>query len=103
MKDYKYYVEKLKLEKHSEGGYFKETYISEEKIKLADGRDRNLMSNILFLLTASNPSHFHRLKSDELCFYHGGKSLTIHMIFPNGRYEEIFRFRRKSSLAIYSS
>lgn len=68
MKDYKYYIKKLGLKEHSEGGYFKETYLSNENITLSDGRVRNLVSNILFLLTASNPSHFHRLTSDELWF-----------------------------------
>lgn len=89
MKDYKHYVEKLNLNPHEEGGYYKETYLAKETIQLEDGRIRNLSSNILFLLTASNPSHFHRLKADELWFYHAGHSLTIHMLHPEGNYEEV--------------
>lgn len=89
MKDYKYYVEKLKLISHPEGGYYRETYLADETIILQDGRVRNLASNILFLLTASNPSNFHRLKSDEIWFYHAGHSLTVHMLHPNGDYEKV--------------
>lgn len=89
MKDYKYYVENLQLITHPEGGYYKETYLAEETITLEDGRVRNLSSNILFLLTASNPSNFHRLKSDEIWFYHAGHPLTIHMLYPNGNYEKV--------------
>jgi uncharacterized protein len=34
-------------------------------------------------------SHFHRLKSDELWYYHAGSPLTIHIINENGEYEEV--------------
>lgn len=88
-KNYKFYVDSLGLQEHREGGYYKETYLSKEQIKLDDGRIRNLTSNILFLLTANNPSHFHRLKSDELWFYHAGRPLTIHMLFPDGDYHSV--------------
>lgn len=89
MRDYNYYVEKFNLKEHPEGGFYKETYLTEETITLEDGRIRQLASNIIFLLTATNPSHFHRLKADEIWFYHTGKSLTVHMLTPQGEYKAI--------------
>lgn len=81
-----YWIDKLQLTPHQEGGYFKQTYASTEKVTLPNGNTRHLSTSILFLLTAQNPSHFHRLQSDEIWYYHAGHSLTVHMIFPDGSY-----------------
>ncbi|WP_404351768.1 cupin domain-containing protein [Sutcliffiella horikoshii] len=86
-------VEALGLEAHPEGGFYKQTYVSEENItdnELSvsfDGK-RKLYSSIYFLLTDENISHFHRLKSDELWYFHGGSSLTVHVITEAGKYVE---------------
>jgi predicted cupin superfamily sugar epimerase len=87
-------VSKLGLIPHPEGGYYKETFQSEEQIsdhELSvnfEGR-RKLYTSIYFLLTSDDVSHFHRLKSDELWYYHGGSSLSIHVIEESGEYKEI--------------
>lgn len=88
------YIEKLELNPHPEGGYYKSTFQSTESISNSEitstmNGKRNLYTSIYFLLTSKNVSHFHRLKSDELWYYHAGSSLTIHMIKENGDYEEI--------------
>lgn len=83
------YVKQLDLQAHEEGGYFKQLYKSAEITTLPDGRVRALATSILFLLTAQNPSRFHRLKSDEIWYYHDGSDLTVHMIHPDGRYETV--------------
>ncbi|MBF0779859.1 MULTISPECIES: cupin domain-containing protein [unclassified Granulicatella] len=83
------WINRLHLEPHPEGGYFKQTYKSLETTQLSDGRLRFLSSSILFLLTSSNPSHFHRLKSDEIWYYHHGHPLTIHLLHPNGTYQQV--------------
>lgn len=49
---------------------------------------RKLYTSIYFLLTSKDVSHFHRLKSDELWYYHAGSPLTVHIIHDNGEYEE---------------
>ena len=54
MKTENYWIEKLKLEKHPEGGYFKEVYRSEESIskQALPSRyksDRNFATSIYFL------------------------------------------------------
>ena len=84
-----FWIQELLLQPHAEGGYFRETGHSPELIVAEDQRERYLFSNILFLLTADNPSHFHRLKSDEAWYFHEGSTLTIHLLHPDGRYETI--------------
>jgi len=80
-------VKSLNLLPHPEGGFYKETYRSEELVKSGD---RNLMTSIYFLLTSDNVSRFHRIKSDELWFYHGGSPLIVHTLSKeNGHKENI--------------
>lgn len=78
-------IKYLNLKPHPEGGYYHETYRS-EKIT-AD--DRLLYTSIYFLLESGNISHFHRIDSDELWYYQGGDSLTIHLIHSDGKYETV--------------
>ena len=77
----------LDLIKHPEGGYFKETYRSEEVYESNQG-SRNLSTNIYFLLKSGQKSAFHRLKSDEFWYYHEGSSLEVFIIHPDGKLEE---------------
>ncbi|EEI13207.1 cupin family protein [Enterococcus faecalis ERV65] len=82
------WIEKLGLEAHPEGGYFKQTNKSEQLIPAKRG-ERALHTAILFLLNTESPSHFHRLKADELWFFHDGQPLTVHCIFPDGTYQAV--------------
>lgn len=77
-------IEKLSLKAHPEGGYYCETYRSSEVIP---GKDRNLMTSIYFLLTSKNVSRFHRIKSDEIWFFHAGSPLIVHTLDKNGHTE----------------
>lgn len=79
------WIRDLHLIPHPEGGYYRQTDRSEE---MYGGKSLPLYTNIYFLLTKESPSHFHRLTSDELWFYHGGSPLTIHSIKPDGTYEK---------------
>lgn len=60
MKTAEYYIEKLEMLPHVEGGYFKESFLSESLYNT----DKKLWSSIYFLLRTGEVSHFHRLKSD---------------------------------------
>ncbi|MCH6266892.1 cupin domain-containing protein [Neobacillus citreus] len=87
-------VKNLGLEHHPEGGYYKRTFesseqISDQELTVNYNEKRKLYTSIYFVLTSDEVSHFHRLKSDELWYFHGGSSLTIHIIHENGEYEEI--------------
>ena len=89
MKDAKYWIEKLNLQVHPEGGYFSENYRSHEVIaekSLPDRykSERCFGTSIYFLLTPESVSNFHRLKSDEIWHFHKGGSAIIHMIYPEG-------------------
>lgn len=89
--DANYYIDNLNLQKHPEGGYYKETYRSEGKIKTSnDGLfpgSRNYSTAIYFLLKGQQHSKFHRIQSDELWHFHAGSPATIHIIHPNSFYE----------------
>lgn len=83
-----FYIDRLGLTQHPEGGYFKSTYASVLETE-ATGEFRKMFTSIYFLLKSGEVSHLHRLKSDELWYYHGGSSLTVHVIHEDGKYEEI--------------
>lgn len=90
MRDFSYYVEKLGLQPHPEGGWYKETYRSEgfipkEALTNFDG-DRSFSTGIYFLLTGENFSAFHRIKSDEMWHFYDGDGLLVHEITTDGTY-----------------
>lgn len=68
----------LDLKPHPEGGYYKETYRAAQIIN-----NRNVSTAIFYLLEDKDKSHFHRIKSDELWFYHSGEPLELLMIENN--------------------
>lgn len=70
---------------HPEGGFYKETYRSSE---LCLNGTRNLKTVIYFLLRSEDVSHFHRIKSDEMWYYHSGSPLIVHSIDDQGVYKE---------------
>lgn len=75
-------IQKLKLQPHPEGGFYKETYRCEQKITTPRG-ERNVSTAIYYLLEDKDKSHFHRIKSDELWFFHQGQPLEIISIQDN--------------------
>lgn len=94
IRDKQFYIEKLGLTPHPEGGYYKETFqsterTSDQELSVNFEGTRMLYTSIYFLITSNDISHFHRLKSDELWYYHAGSPLSIHIIDGNGDYKEI--------------
>ncbi len=90
----KYWIEKLNLTKHPEGGYFKEIYRSDEIIKkqhlpLRFSGDRSFSTSIYYLLDKNDFSAFHKIKSDEQWHFYAGTSLSIFVISPSGDVETI--------------
>ena len=81
-----YYIEKLNLQAHSEGGFYTSTFVGDECVATKAG-ERPSYTSIYFLLRSEDISHLHRLQSDELWYYHAGSPLTVHMIYPDGTYE----------------
>ncbi|HPE75183.1 MAG TPA: cupin domain-containing protein [Draconibacterium sp.] len=92
MKTAKYWITKLNLEKHPEGGWFKEVYRSVEMIsaKCLSGifnGDRNISTSIYYLLEGDDFSAFHRIKSDEIWHYYAGNSSIEIITIRNGEIE----------------
>jgi uncharacterized protein len=86
-----YWVERLQLVPHPEGGFFKETYRSPEVIpKKALPRrflgDRAFSTSIYFLLDKDNVSAFHRIQQDEVWHFYDGTALILHIIGPDAAY-----------------
>ena len=64
-------IQELNLIPHPEGGFYRETYRSEE------------------VLNGINRSHFHRIKSDEHWFFHAGSPLLVHTLDKNGHHKHL--------------
>ncbi|GAB3952914.1 cupin domain-containing protein [Spirosoma harenae] len=84
-----YYVQTLNMLPHPEGGYFVETYRSDEAIAksaLPDrfSGERSFGTAIYFLLESHHISAFHRIQSDEIWHFYTGGPLEVFMIFPDG-------------------
>ncbi|MCF8298726.1 MAG: cupin domain-containing protein [Saprospiraceae bacterium] len=84
-----YWIEKLDLKKHPEGGYYKEFYRSNEVIDENSLPERFrgtrcLSTSIYFLLRSDEYSAFHRIKSDEIWYFHAGTALILYIIEESG-------------------
>jgi len=92
MTNYQEIIEQLQLQKHPEGGYFKEIYRSEESIhqnalpKRYLGA-RNISTFIYFMLTENDISAFHRIKSDEIWHHYMGDDVELLLINASGELE----------------
>lgn len=94
VKSAQYWIDKLNLIPHPEGGYYRETYRSElsiarEALPQQFPGPRLVSTAIYFLVEGNNFSAFHRLRSDELWHFHAGGPITVHVIEPDGAYSEI--------------
>jgi len=88
------WVKKLNMTEHPEGGYYSVEYVSPHKITdepldVSFEGTRALASSIYFLIEEGNVSNFHRLKSDEIWYYHDGEPLTIAVIDDKGHYHSL--------------
>lgn len=93
-RDAAYWIEKLQLEPHPEGGYFRQTCRSElviarEALPAGFSGPRAVSTAIYFLLEKKNFSAFHRLRSDEVWHFYAGEPVVVHVIEPEGSYSRI--------------
>ncbi|MGP0019337.1 MAG: cupin domain-containing protein [Candidatus Sulfotelmatobacter sp.] len=93
-KEAKRWIEKLQLEAHPEGGYFRRTYkadltLAKEALPAGFKGPRAASTAIYFLLEGKNFSAFHRLRSDEVWHFYTGEPLVVHVIEPDGKYSSI--------------
>ena len=81
IKDAGYWIEKLRLAAHPEGGYYRQTY--KANLILA------VSTAIYVLLEGQNFSAFHRLRSDEMWHFYLGATVAVHAIDKDGRDSQI--------------
>jgi len=83
-------VKKLALEKHPEGGYFKQTYRSDTIVNV-EGYDgpRSIATAIYYMLAGDQFSAFHRIRSDEIWHYYAGGSITLYAIDKDGKLSKV--------------
>ncbi|MEH6659799.1 cupin domain-containing protein [Leeuwenhoekiella marinoflava] len=84
-------ISELNLKPHPEGGYFKETYRSEEEIPqgILSNKftgNRNYSTCIYFLLESDNFSAFHKVNQDEIWHFYDGSPIRLHIISELGIY-----------------
>lgn len=85
MKPAAYWIDRLQLSPHPEGGFYRETYRSAETLSIEGlpkrfPGERNISTAIYFLLRSQDRSRFHRIKSDELWHFYAGGSLSIYVL-----------------------
>ena len=85
-----YWIDHLNLQPHPEGGYYKEVFRSKQQV-VRNGTDelKQACTSIYYLLEGADYSGFHRIKSDELWYFHRGGPLLIHIIDEHGVYSSI--------------
>jgi uncharacterized protein len=88
-----YWIDRLHLQPHPEGGYYRETYRSALTLPhdslSGHGGDRPASTAIYFLLAGDEFSAFHRIRSDELWHFYSGSGLAVHVITAAGEYQQL--------------
>lgn len=83
------WITKLQLQKHIEGGWYKEAYRSPLLLRpemapdIVNG-DRSICTHIYFLLQQHEFSALHRIGSDELWHFYDGDTLVVYELDTSG-------------------
>lgn len=72
-------IEKLRLEQHPEGGWYRETWRDD-----ASGGQRGTATAIHFLLESGQRSHWHKVDATEIWLWHAGNTLQLSLADPTG-------------------
>ena len=84
MHDFTNIIQDLNLIPHPEGGFYKETYRSNQLINRINSQTvRSAYTCIYYLLSGLDYSSWHRISSDETWFFHQGCDLTIYLFNQN--------------------
>ncbi|MGD1834999.1 MAG: cupin domain-containing protein [Nitrososphaeraceae archaeon] len=78
-----YWIKKLGLIKHPEGGYYKENFRSDIYFENSKKQKRSLATSIYYLLEGNDFSSFHKIKSDEIWHFYYGSNIIVHVIEKN--------------------
>jgi predicted cupin superfamily sugar epimerase len=76
-------IERLELEPHPEGGYYREIYRSAATVRPDDDRaERSAATTIYYMLIEGQQSRWHRVRSDEIWHFYGGDPLDLFLLPP---------------------
>ena len=83
------WIARLALRPHPEGGWYRETYRSHERVEAAAlasrfGAARVFSTAIYYLLRAGERSALHRIKSDEVWHHYAGDAVTLWLLDAPG-------------------
>lgn len=103
-----YWIEILEMQRHPEGGYFKETYKCVEDIEgnaLPDRFEgnRSMSTAIYFLLRKEDFSAFHKIKSDEIWHFYEGQGLEIFYFDLDGELKTILLGRNPEKGEVFQA
>lgn len=84
-----YWIEELALLPHPEGGHYREVFrsdvvITRDALLERFTGSRSCITSIYYLLKRGEFSSLHRLKSDELWYFHDGAPLAVYAISEKG-------------------
>ena|ERR1700727_1861636 len=93
-RDAQYWIDRLELSPHPEGGWYRQTYragleIPHAALPASFSGSRAAATAIYFLLDAGNFSAFHRLRSDEMWHFYVGEALIVHVIGVEGNHSAL--------------
>jgi predicted cupin superfamily sugar epimerase len=89
-----YWIDRLELSPHPEGGYYRATYkadltIAHGALPSTFGGNRAASTAIYFLLEGKDFSAFHRIAADEVWHFYAGNSLVVYVIDSEGNASEL--------------
>jgi hypothetical protein len=88
--DAQYWIRRLGLRAHPEGGYYRETYRASEQLgrgqlpERFEGARRAFSTAIYFLLEGQQRSLIHRIRSDEVWHFYAGDPLVLFVFEQEG-------------------
>nr|WKF57315.1 hypothetical protein HUO10_001794 [Paraburkholderia busanensis] len=79
-------IRRFDLKPHPEGGFFRETYRSAERVTRegSAAQTRSASTAIYYLLCDGAHSAWHRIKSDEVWHFYAGAPLNVHVLDESG-------------------
>lgn len=79
-------IQRLQLERHPEGGYFKRTFEATERERIhTPAGERLTMTSIYYMLTNDSAiGHWHLNISDIMHYFHAGNPIEYTLIHPDG-------------------
>jgi predicted cupin superfamily sugar epimerase len=85
-----YWINRLELAPHPEGGYYRQSYrsaliLESDGLPVAFAGARPSSTAIYFLLQGEDFYAFHRLRSDEMWHFYCGSPLVVEVIDPRGQ------------------